>query len=262
MIPTGLPNQFLNWQLVPKWNEKKQEWVNTKLPCLPDGTAVNAHDKTNWLTYDEAVKHGNVAFVFDENDDWFFLDLDKCGDASTGQWTAEATAFFTSFKGAWGEVSQSGTGLHVMGRCDKSKLYDRKNKWDGWLEFYIKERFIAFGDQGWSVIGGGEPTDTDWTNQLISLVPQREFLGELPQGVDPTFTGNYDDDELIEKALKSKNKAAKFGAGVTFADLWNVNKPVLAEKWPDYAAISGVSRKNTQFIQSALKKVKFQLHKS
>jgi len=229
MIPHGLPSQFLNWKLVDVWHEKKQKFVSTKVPCLPDGHAVNAHDKSNWLDYETAKSYGRVAFVFDEDDDWFFLDLDKCGDASTGEWSSEATAIYTSFAGAWGEVSQSGKGLHIMGRCDKSRLLDRKNKWDGWLEFYIKERFIAFGDQGWSVIGGGEDTQRDWTTQLLKLVPERELLGDLQDGVDPSYTGPDDDDELIKLMLKSKNTKNKFGEGATAKDLWEGNDKVLSK---------------------------------
>lgn len=230
MIPQGLPNQFLNWKLVPKWNEKKQRHEDTKVPCTPDGSAVDAHNKAYWTTYEQAAANGlGVAFVFDEDDDWFFLDLDKCGDVETGQWSAEATAIYQSFTGAWGEVSQSGKGLHIMGRCDKSVLYDRKNKWDGWLEFYIQKRFIAFGGNDWHVIGGGEFTNVNWSQQLRTLVPEREIMGELSTTVDPTFTGKYDDDELIAKLCASTNMKSQFGNGATAKDLWDANLDVLSK---------------------------------
>ena len=224
MIPQGLPNQFLNWKLVTR------DGTTTKVPCTPDGTAVDAHNKAYWTTYEQAVANGlGVAFVFDEDDDWFFLDLDKCGDVTTGEWSAEATAIYQSFAGAWGEVSQSGKGLHIMGRCDKSVLYDRKNKWDGWLEFYIQKRFIAFGGNEWSVIGGGEFTNVNWSQQLRALVPEREVMGELSGEIDPTFTGKYDDDELIEKLCASTNMKSQFGNGATAKDLWEANEDVLSK---------------------------------
>lgn len=225
MIPNGLPDQFLNWKIVIR------EGKETKAPCLPDGTLVNAHDPQNWLTYNQAVAGGNVAFVFTENDPWFFLDMDKCRQAD-GQWTPEATAIFQSFAGAWGELSQSCNGLHVMGKCDKSMLGDRKNRWDGWLEFYIKDRFVAFGHEGWSVIGDGQPTNKDLTDQLLRFVPQREFLGELPDGVDPAYTGPSDDDQLIAMMLRSKGTASAFGEGVTINDLWTVNNAKLTLQYP------------------------------
>lgn len=228
MIPHGLPNQFLNWRTV----------SGRKMPCDPTGEPVNAHDPTVWLSHEQALQSPyGTAFAITAADPWFFLDLDKC--APNGQWSAEASAIFQSFTGAWGEVSQSGTGLHIMGYCDKSKLADRRNKWDGWLEFYVKERFIAFGDQGWSVIGGGEPTNMDWTNQLLNVVPQREFLGDLPDGIDERYTGPDDDDKLIEMLLKSTSTASVFGKGITAADLWNANAPVLAERFPDYDGVTG-----------------------
>jgi hypothetical protein len=222
MIPTGLPNQFLNWRTED----------GRKVPCLRDGRKCSAHDPANWITYEEAqaAPYG-VAFALSANDPWFFLDLDKC--FVDGQWTAEADAIFNAFPGAWGEVSQSGTGLHVMGYCDKSKLADRRNKWAGWLEFYIQERFIAFSENGWQRIGGVD-IDYDWTEVLLKIVPEREFLGELPEGIDPTYTGPEDDGELLNLAMRSKSTASAFGDAVSFKDLWEKNEPVLAAKWPDY----------------------------
>lgn len=222
MIPDGLPNQFLNWRTV----------NGRKIPCAPNGDPVNAHDPQVWLSYDQAksAPYG-VAFALTADDPWFFLDMDKC--ATDGQWTPQATAIFNSFTGAWGEISQSGKGLHILGKCDKSQLTDRRNKWEGWLEFYTQERFIAFGDTGWSRIGGVD-IDKDFTQQLLNFVPQREFLGELPDGIDPTYTGPDDDDKLIKMMLDSSSTANAFGEGVTAADLWNADRTVLCKKFPDY----------------------------
>lgn len=229
MIPEGLPAQFLNWRI-----EIDEKGDPQKVPFrLSDGRRCSAHDPANWITYEQALASGHgVAFAITENDPWFFLDLDKCLDES-GQWTAEATAIYQSFAGAWGELSQSGKGLHIMGWCDKSKLADRKNKWDGWLEFYIKERFIAFGGHGWQRINGAV-NDIDWTNQLLNLVPQREFLGDLPDGIDERYTGPADDGNLLNMAMRSQNTASAFGEGVTFKDLWEATPNILAARWPSF----------------------------
>ncbi len=236
-IPEGLPDQFLNWRTS----------NGRKLPCWSDGNIVNAHNPIHpdtgetlgWMTYEQASNCDyGVAFVITEDDPWFFLDMDKCYDVTSGQWTSEASAIFQSFTGAWGEVSQSGKGLHVIGKCDKSMLADRRNKWDGWLEFYTKKRFIAFGSSGWSRVGGVE-SDVDWTNHILRVVPQREFLGDLPEGVDPAYTGPGDDDKLIEMMMRSSSAGSAFGDGVTFADLWNADKPKLSVKYPDYDGVAG-----------------------
>ncbi len=217
----NLPNQFVCWR-----NEN-----GTKVPCDLTGRTVNAHDPSNWMTYEQASASSyGVAFVITENDPWFFLDMDKC--YVNGQWTPEASALFQSFSGAWGEISQSNAGLHILGYCDKSKLTDRRNKWDGWKEFYIKDRFVAFGPHGWSRIGGVEQ-DYDWTDHLLRVVPQREFLGELPEGVDPAYTGPEDDDALITMMKKSSSTDSAFG-GLSFLDLWTGNVEKIAAKFPPF----------------------------
>lgn len=224
-----LPHQFMNW--VPHNPVTGQ---NGKFPCLPNGTIVNPHDPANWISYEQAASNGlGVAFVLTHADPYFFLDLDKC-TTPDGNWTADATAIFMSFTGALGEVSTSGTGLHILGKCNAEALRDRRNKWDGWLEFYTGERFIAFGQRGWDAIGGSFNPDIDWTQRLLQLVPQRTELGELPDGVDETYTGPADDDELIAKMLASTGGAgAAFGGKATVAQLWNAD-PVLCQIYPAF----------------------------
>lgn len=224
-LPEFLGNRFLNWRIED----------GRKVPCNPLGQAVNAHDPANHVTYAEAAAAGyGVAYAIDKSEGIFMLDLDKCLGAD-GQWSAEAVAIFTGFAGAWGEVSQSGTGLHIMGRCDPARLADRKNKWAGWLEMYVDRRFIAFGGTGWQVIGGGTATDQDWTDQLLKLVPERDHLGELPDGVDPAYTGPTDDDALIGMMLRSNGgTGAIFGQKATVRQLWNADAAVLARQYPAF----------------------------
>jgi primase-polymerase (primpol)-like protein len=226
---------------------------NDKVPVDTAGRAANAHDPKNWMTYQAAQAAADrlgpsfgVAFDLTENDPWFFLDLDKCLDTATNQWKPEAVAIFQAFPGAWVEVSSSGTGLHIMGKCRVADLQTKRNKWGGWLEFYTKSRFIAFGKTGWSKIGGVEG-DFDWTDTLRSWVPDRQNLGDLPVGVDPRWTGPVDDEDLIAKMLASTphGAGAIFSGKATATDLWNANVEVLARCYP---AFSGVA---TDFDHSA-----------
>ena len=233
MIPEGLPPQFMNWKIVKKFDPKTETWKDTKAPCKPDGEVVTAHDPSHWMSAEQAAANGlGVAFVLTKDDPWFFLDLDKCYDITKGAWSAESSAIFQSFSGAWGEVSQSGRGLHIMGRANAETLRDRKRKWNGWLEFYTEGRFIAFGGQGWSRIGG-VANDRDWTDQLLHIVPKREDLGPLPSGIDPSYTGPEDDETLLKMAMRSENVNSRFGKGCTFKDLWEGNEDVLSVAYPD-----------------------------
>lgn len=227
----NLPPRYINWRM----------WEGKKVPCRPDGTSkdFDPHDPVNHLDRATAASSPHpVGFVICAEDGLFFLDMDKC--LVNGAWTTEANAIFQSFGGAWGEVSQSGTGLHIIGRCDPSQLQDRRNKWDGWLECYTDKRFVAFGPHGWQPIGG-TATDRDWTQQLLALVPQRALLGELPAGRDPAYTGPEDDEELLRKMLASGGGSANaFGGGVTVRNLWEADVTTLAMKYPPASDGGGV----------------------
>ena len=230
-----LPAQFMNYLLVPN----QQTGKNDKLPCNAAGVIADAHAPSNWIDYAAAAKAvsdgraAGIAFVLTANDPFFFIDLDNCRDGA-GNWTNEAVAIFQTFSGAMAEISQSGRGLHILGKCRPDQLQDRRNKFDGWKEFYTQGRFIAFGSTGWEPIGGTLRLDLDWTDTLRRVVPERPLLGELPEGVDPAYTGPQDDDVLIAKMLASKGGAAgAFGIRATVKMLWEAD-PVLAQFYPDF----------------------------
>lgn len=233
-----LPAQFLNYLLV--WNAATGKW--DKHPCLMDGTVVDAHDRSNWLTYDQAASVASydhtrqgpfgVAFVLSRDDPWFFLDLDDCR-LPDGRWKPEAEDLFMNFSGCLGEVSVSGKGLHVLGHARGDMLADRKNKWDGWLECYTWGRFVALGVEPLAPIGGTLNLGVDWTDNLRRIIPARPAMDTLTADVDPSYTGPDDDAELIAKMLASAGgAAAAFGGKATVKQLWEAD-PILCQVYPD-----------------------------
>lgn len=201
---------------------------------------MNAHDPNNWMTYDDAARTGKpIGFVFHANDPYFFLDLDRCRLGNG--WRPEAERICAMFPGAAMEISQSGQGIHIVGRCDKLLTAGLKNKFGKeiasdlglWCEFYTKERFMALGH-------GFQSTDfdRDYTNAILALVPRRETNDELltgdGSGPVPEYTGPTDDDELIKRALASKSAAQAFGAKATFEHLWRASEyaDVLMQHFP------------------------------
>jgi hypothetical protein len=230
-----LPDNRFVWY-ARDWDAARGKW--TKRPVNRHGVTIDAHDPSQWVSYAEAAAAATwddsvagpygVAWVLN-GDGWWFLDLDSC--AVDGAWTADADLTWRSFRGALGEISTSGQGMHIFGRCDPSQVTDLKNRFDGNKEFYVDKRFVALSQAGPQPIG--EWTDKDWTHQLRAIIPTREFLGELPDGVDPTYTGPEDDEELLRLALQSSSAAAAFGGKASFADLWNANAEVLGRFHPD-----------------------------
>lgn len=194
-------------------------------------------DQTKHYSYAEAVATGRpVGFVFVEGDGFWFLDIDGALiDTSCGQqWSPLAVALCERFPLAAVEVSQSGKGLHIIGR-GLAPPHACKDVPNG-LEFYTDGRFVALtgtqlrGDAG-----------ADYSAALPALVaeyfphnPHGEISGWRDQPVDD-FGGPTDDAELLRAALASgkRSAAVAFGSNaVIFADLWEANADVLAQRWP------------------------------
>jgi hypothetical protein len=184
-----------------------------------------------------AVGGLGVGFVFTAADPYWFLDLDDCLSADGKTWMPHAREVCKSLPGAAIEVSQSGRGLHIVGRGAVPTERRTKSKCNR-VELYTHGRFMAEGGHGWQ----GDP-DTDHTAAVAALCAQ--YLapnGDGPhvapaQWTDspvPEWSGPEDDDELIAKALASRpGPAAVFGGGVTFRQLWEADADALGTRWPD-----------------------------
>lgn len=221
--------QFITYKAV--WENEK--W--NKLPTDPTtGLVVNAQDPQYWVSRDEAMATGRpIAFVLTEADPYFCLDIDGCYDAALGSWAADALNVVAAFPGAMVEVSMSGKGLHIWGRYSGPvPEHGCKNAPFG-LELYHAGRFIALG-----LPGATGDIETDCTLALEAAVLAWFPPGIAAQSDDwtdepvPEWGGPEDDDDLIERALRSGSAASAFSKRATFRDLWEANVAVLAEAYP------------------------------
>jgi len=128
---------------VPEELRRRPQWVNhdaRKIPQTP-GTKRRADstDSETWRSFEDAVADGRgLGFVFTSGDPYTGVDLDKCRDPETGVVESWATEIVASFgEGAYAEVSQSGTGVHIIVRGKAP------NKKAGQVEAYSIERFFA-----------------------------------------------------------------------------------------------------------------------
>ncbi len=220
-----LPPQFTNWI-------KKSD--GGKMPCDAQGQAVNHLDPANWRTYAQAAAAGlPVAFVLTANDPYVFIDVDHCRDAATGVWSPEAQDVVARFPGALMEISQSGTGLHIIGVCDQSVMQRKRRKWAGQFECYVADRFVAL--TGISLQGNPH---LDLTLPLMGWVPDRPdpaLTGIPDTGPVPEWDGDTDDQMLIQHALSARGGiSVQFGNHASFRDLWTGNAAALAKHYPAY----------------------------
>lgn len=230
----GMANypQFICYVLAPR-NDGSGKM--DKLPLDPKTKKIcDAHDRTLWVTAGEALlaaqKAGEgygIAFVFADTDPYFFVDIDGAWDGT--QWSPLAVELCAKFAGAAVEVSSSGKGLHIFGRGVAPNHRKRNDRLG--LEFYTEGRFVAL--TGLSATGN---VDTDHTGALFDIT-DRYFMPpgkavELQDGPAPEWRGPTDDDDLIRRALQSRSTKSVFGAGASFADLWDCNVDVLSRAYP------------------------------
>lgn len=211
----SLPPQFVNYYIT----------GNDKIPCDATGSNIDPHNPANWKSLRDVQSTGRpVAFVLSDNDPYFLLDLDKCRDGDG--WSKKAVDICAMFPGAAMEVSTSGNGIHILGRCDKVSLAGKRKKFDGWLECYRTRRLVAFGPYGWS----GNP-DLDHTRALQLLVPDAPPPPAAPSGpAAPTAP----DEMVLARLLAARSGAAMFGDAASPADLWYARSDVLARFYPPF----------------------------
>ncbi len=173
MIPSALAAladypQFVLYKRVPRAGGKTD-----KLPIDWRTLAVaDAHNPAVWLDFDTAEALGamygdpyGLGFVLTDRDPFWFLDIDNC--RTPNGWSDTALALCQALAGAAVEVSQSGRGLHVIGR-GTVPAHGCRNTAAG-LELYHSSRFIALGD--WRTPPAGD-AGHDCTAALAGVVAQ------------------------------------------------------------------------------------------
>lgn len=241
----GEYKQFVPYFLTP--SKKKPG----KMDKIPLGSST---DPDTWMTFEQARddprRHDCEGFVVSATDDFFFFDLDGC--LVDGQWTPLATQMCQAFKGCAIEVSQSGSGLHIIG-TGKLKPHGTQNKKHG-IELYDDKRFIALTGthaEGDVRFRPHQPL-LDWlVDNFFSEVTESGELDELTDEPDPRWNGPTSDEELIRRAMNSKKSAAgAFGGKATFADLWEADPNILAQFYPsDTGDVYGRSEADAALVQ-------------
>jgi putative DNA primase/helicase len=147
----------LNLDCLPEELRQRRQWVvwkleerdgkPTKVPYIAGGSGkASSTDSLTWRSFEEAVqaletgRYNGIDFVFSSGDPFAGIDLDDCRDPETGELEEWAEKIVENF-GGYAEVSQSGTGVHII---IKGKAPNKKR---GKVEAYSLERFFAMTGQ-------------------------------------------------------------------------------------------------------------------
>lgn len=228
--------QFLLYKLELFPGEKKAR----KVPLHPTGLyRVSAHDPKAWVDAATACALATalgppygVAFSIQRDNGLFFIDIDGALQADN-TWSPLAQELCARFPGAAMEVSQSGTGLHILGHgtVGNHACKDIARH----IELYTEDRFIALTGR---MAHGDVNTRHD---AALATVAATYFAPRVGDGVRevawseapvPEWRGPVDDADLLRRALQSRGAAAAFQGKASFADLWEANAGPLAVSYP------------------------------
>lgn len=227
--------QFMLYKLVPsrkqqgKFDKFPVNAINGEVGSVTDSRFyLHAHEALMWAEH-YGPGYG-VAFVLTEHDPFFFIDIDACAEGN--QWSAIACEIMGRFPGVGLEVSQSGRGLHLIG-TGTPPPHSCKNR-DYNIELYSRERFIAL-----TFNQAQGDASLVFNRELYEFVsqyfpPRSHDLGEEWRTEPvPEWDGPEDDDELLERALRSHSAGSAFDRRASFADLFYGDLDALVNCYPD-----------------------------
>jgi hypothetical protein len=185
-----------------------------------------------------------VGFVFTENDPYYFLDIDGAY-AEPGGWNELSSKLCSQFDGAAVEVSQSGTGLHIIGRyAGTEPVHACKPPASMHLdiELYTDGRFCAL-----TGVHARGSVDHDSTPALYRVITEyfpasrSAALSDDWWSTEPVaeWVGPADDEELLARAMRSQSAAGAFGGKASFADLFLADVDRLEANYPDDKGTQG-----------------------
>jgi putative DNA primase/helicase len=145
-----------DFKSIPRELAELRQWVcwgprgaTDKAPIDPNtGRAASTTDSQTWGTLGQAVQRylthnqdenlNGIGFVFSSFDPYMGIDLDKCRNAETGEFTPQSEALIHQIN-SYTESSPSGTGAHIIVRAKIPKSGKKSD-----IEMYFEKRYFCF----------------------------------------------------------------------------------------------------------------------
>jgi primase-polymerase (primpol)-like protein len=132
-------DQFINYTIIERDGKK------TKPPADANGDCINAHDPSNWRSYQDTISVSEqIGFVLTEHDPFLFIDLDHV--LNEGKLCGWAEKLIAELPATYTEISPSGDGLHLYYMLyDTPSIPKHKQTFpDGTaLEIYFSGRYFT-----------------------------------------------------------------------------------------------------------------------
>jgi hypothetical protein len=205
------------------WRLESRDGKLTKIPFnVRTGKPASTIDPATWSDFDEVVSacvrggYSGVGFVFCKDDPFCGLDFDCCRNPDTGLFSARAKELIVRTN-SYAEVSQSGTGAHVIvmaklpGGGRRTALGNNGEH----IELYDRGRFFCMTGRHLAgtpaIVGERQGAVTELCAGLF-----KPAVASTPAPEPPAAVESLPDDVLILRAHSSQN-------GVKFSALWRGN---------------------------------------
>ncbi len=202
------------------WKLEERAGKPTKIPINPltGGQAMSNNPETwtdYWTAHDKMVTEGYSGIGFMFNSDGFLgVDIDHCRDAETGELTDLAKDIIGTLD-SYTEISQSGTGIHILCR---GQLPDGRRRKEP-VEMYETGRYFCMTG---NVLDDAHMEIEERTDELAAV--HKKYVNVKKKAKNDAKTSKnvskapvfVDDDKIIEVAMAAKN-------GDLFTDLMNGN---------------------------------------
>jgi hypothetical protein len=198
-IPLELKNHP-NWVL---WKLEVRDGKPTKIPYTLAGERADSTNPDTWSGFPKAKwafergtnKVSGIGFVLSSDTRVIGIDWDHVKNSDTGEWDKEALEEI-KLCGSYAEVSQSGTGAHVL---VKGRIPSGGRRKDN-IEMYSKDRFFVVTGQHIE----GTPREIIENQEAIDKLYEKHF-GEVPKKVKQQSEKKLSDSAIIDIASKAKN---------------------------------------------------------
>lgn len=140
-------------EFIPEYLKQRNNWVFWKLEKIDGkftkrpynvrtGKFAMSNNPDTWCSYKEAMSkfdrsiYDGLGFVFDTQSNLVFIDLDHC--IEDGKVNVFASNIINKFTNTYAEISQSGTGIHIICNGTLEKALKKPE-----IEMYSTGRFVA-----------------------------------------------------------------------------------------------------------------------
>ena len=215
---TNIPQELKELRQWVCYRIEERDGKPTKIPYRTDKVGrwnAKTNDPKTWHTFEEVLeavgkqvnKFDGIGFVLSESDPYVFIDLDHViEDGKTEEWASELISAMDTYT----ELSQSGTGIHIIARAKKPGPRCRIHNHPK-FEIYDNVRLVVFTGK----LLSDSPAEIRDAQQAVEEIYFSVF-GENQRNVPTkeTFWNaqpvEISDHMLIEKAMSAAN-GDKFG---------------------------------------------------